>query len=156
MLKVLKKAPNCYLMEDDERKGNEFSVEAADLEELLKVLDSSLSCIKWRLKSSARRRLEIGFYLCFSQRVYLLYRTQISVLGFCYFVFWISFSLLGLNYFAIMLWDTNIYGVSSNIILDFQLFGYRRLGNFGRNTTDSLKAEIVFAKRSGTTVYNLF
>ncbi|XP_015900050.3 uncharacterized protein LOC107433284 isoform X1 [Ziziphus jujuba] len=56
-------------MENGEQKGKEFSVEAADLEELPKVLDSSLSCIKWRLKTSARRRLEIDVLaLCTGMR----------------------------------------------------------------------------------------
>lgn len=35
-------------------------MEVAELDEALKVLDSSLSLIKWRLKSQSRRRLEIG------------------------------------------------------------------------------------------------
>lgn len=37
-------------------------MEIAELDEALKVLDSSLSHIKWRLKSSSRRRLHIGLF----------------------------------------------------------------------------------------------
>lgn len=35
-------------------------MEGAEAEETLKVLDASLSHIKWRLKSSSKRRLQIG------------------------------------------------------------------------------------------------
>lgn len=35
-------------------------MEAAEAEEALKVLESSLKHIKWRLKSSSKRRLQIG------------------------------------------------------------------------------------------------
>ena len=35
-------------------------MDVAELDEALKVLDSSLSHIKWRLKHSSKRRLEIG------------------------------------------------------------------------------------------------
>ena len=41
-------------------------MEAAEAEEALKVLEASLIHIKWRLKSSAKRRLRIGaFFLSF-------------------------------------------------------------------------------------------
>ncbi|KAF3455693.1 hypothetical protein FNV43_RR00335 [Rhamnella rubrinervis] len=56
-------------MEDGDQKVKEFLVEAVDLEDLLKVLDSSLSRIKWRLKTLARRRLEIDVLaLCTGMR----------------------------------------------------------------------------------------
>lgn len=37
-------------------------MESAQVEEALKVLNSSLSQIKWRLKSSSKLRLEIGLF----------------------------------------------------------------------------------------------
>jgi hypothetical protein len=37
-------------------------MEVAEMDEALKVLDSSLSLIKWRLKFSTKRRLEIGSF----------------------------------------------------------------------------------------------
>ncbi|XP_030969398.1 uncharacterized protein LOC115989716 isoform X3 [Quercus lobata] len=44
-------------------------MEVAELDEALKVLDSSLSLIKWRLKSQSRRRLEIDILaLCTGMR----------------------------------------------------------------------------------------
>ncbi|KAM5570166.1 hypothetical protein ABKV19_017265 [Rosa sericea] len=47
----------------------EFSSEVAELEEAINVLDSSLSRIKWRLKYSSRRRLEIDILaLCTGMR----------------------------------------------------------------------------------------
>lgn len=42
-----------------EEKEKQFLTEVAELDEALRVLDSSLSQIKWRLKY-ARRRLETG------------------------------------------------------------------------------------------------
>ncbi|XP_024024816.1 uncharacterized protein LOC21387142 isoform X2 [Morus notabilis] len=56
-------------MENGQRKEKEFSPEVAELDEVLKVLDSSLSQIKWRLKASARRRLQIDVLaLCTGMR----------------------------------------------------------------------------------------
>jgi hypothetical protein len=37
-------------------------MEVAEMDEALKVLDSSLSLIKWRLKFSTNHRLEIGSF----------------------------------------------------------------------------------------------
>lgn len=41
----------------------ERKMEAREMEEALKVLDSSLSQIKWRLKFPAKRRLQLGQFL---------------------------------------------------------------------------------------------
>ncbi|XP_061993027.1 uncharacterized protein LOC133710904 isoform X3 [Rosa rugosa] len=50
-------------------KEKEFSSQVAELEEAINVLDSSLSLIKWRLKYSSRRRLEIDILaLCTGMR----------------------------------------------------------------------------------------
>ena len=38
-------------------------MEVVELDEALNVLDSSLSLMKWRLKSQSKRRLEIGPFL---------------------------------------------------------------------------------------------
>ncbi|KAB1213294.1 hypothetical protein CJ030_MR5G003636 [Morella rubra] len=44
-------------------------MEVAEMEQALKVLDSSLSLIKWRLKSPSKRRLEIDILaLCTGMR----------------------------------------------------------------------------------------
>ncbi|XP_048435785.1 uncharacterized protein LOC125475245 [Pyrus x bretschneideri] len=61
------------LMEDPrEKEDKEFLTEAAELDEALRVLDSSLSQIKWRLKYS-RRRLDTDILaLCTGMRPVIL------------------------------------------------------------------------------------
>lgn len=59
------------LMENGQQSQTEeeFSPDVAELDEALKVLDSSLSLIKWRLKATARRRLHIDVLaLCTGMR----------------------------------------------------------------------------------------
>ena len=43
-------------------KHLQSQMEVAEMDEALKVLESSLSLIKWRLKSPTKRRLEIGSF----------------------------------------------------------------------------------------------
>lgn len=40
-----------------------FPGDVAELDEAMKVLDSSLAQIKWRLKPSTKRRLELGSFI---------------------------------------------------------------------------------------------
>lgn len=82
-------------MENGEQEG-EFLVEAVDLEDLLKVMDSSLSRTKWRLKTSARRRLEIGLSLHFKGSLYFPELNSGS--EFFNYYYYYYFMLLGTNF----------------------------------------------------------
>ncbi|KAK8510378.1 hypothetical protein V6N13_100405 [Hibiscus sabdariffa] len=64
-------------------------MEGAEVEEALKVLDASLSHIKWRLKSSSKRRLQIGpfrslLFYCVREPSLLSMEIATNVLALCY------------------------------------------------------------------------
>lgn len=88
-------------------------MELRDCEELLKVLDSCLSRIKWRLRPLARRRLETGpffpfplFLIC-SVSFWLLFFLVLLKIGFlwcCPVWFQQPFIILGSIFFG-LLWN---------------------------------------------------
>lgn len=72
-----------------EEKEKQFLTEVAELDEALRVLDSSLSQIKWRLKY-ARRRLETGLsFLSLWVQSLCYFSDSISVMSFS--IFWSAF-----------------------------------------------------------------
>ncbi|CAH8360864.1 unnamed protein product [Eruca vesicaria subsp. sativa] len=53
-----------------------WEMEIPSSDEILECMSSCLSQIKWRLKLSSKRRLEIGFHLSFSQILYQIMKLE--------------------------------------------------------------------------------